>query len=132
MLNFELITTDGNARRGRVTLNHGVIETPIFMPVGTYGSVKAMSPLELNEIGVCNLILDQAVAFDPYDQNRDTGGFILIDRLTNNTIGAGLIHFALRRSQNIHWPSIEVNKQVHAALKGLPPPRCSARRPAEP
>ncbi|KWR91041.1 tRNA guanosine(34) transglycosylase Tgt [Cupriavidus sp. IDO] len=51
MLNFELITTDGNARRGRITLNHGVVETPIFMPVGTYGSVKAMSPLELNEIG---------------------------------------------------------------------------------
>ncbi|NUT17001.1 MAG: tRNA guanosine(34) transglycosylase Tgt, partial [Cupriavidus sp.] len=44
MLNFELITTDGNARRGRVTLNHGVVETPIFMPVGTDGSVKAMSP----------------------------------------------------------------------------------------
>lgn len=51
MLNFELLTTDGNARRGRVTLNHGVVETPVFMPVGTYGSVKAMSPLELNEIG---------------------------------------------------------------------------------
>lgn len=51
MLEFELLTTDGNARRGRVTLNHGVVETPIFMPVGTYGSVKAMSPLELNEIG---------------------------------------------------------------------------------
>ncbi|MCT9074665.1 tRNA guanosine(34) transglycosylase Tgt [Cupriavidus gilardii] len=51
MLQFELLTTDGNARRGRVTLNHGVVETPIFMPVGTYGSVKAMSPLELNEIG---------------------------------------------------------------------------------
>ncbi|MGT2506252.1 tRNA guanosine(34) transglycosylase Tgt [Cupriavidus basilensis] len=50
MLNFELLTTDGNARRGRVTLNHGAVETPIFMPVGTYGSVKAMSPLELNEI----------------------------------------------------------------------------------
>ncbi|AOZ00748.1 tRNA guanosine(34) transglycosylase Tgt [Cupriavidus sp. USMAHM13] len=51
MLEFELLTTDGNARRGRVKLNHGVVETPIFMPVGTYGSVKAMSPLELNEIG---------------------------------------------------------------------------------
>jgi queuine tRNA-ribosyltransferase len=50
MLNFKLLKTDGNARRGRLTLNHGVIETPIFMPVGTYGSVKAMSPLELNEI----------------------------------------------------------------------------------
>ena len=50
MLNFNLIKTDGKARRGRLTLNHGVVETPIFMPVGTYGSVKAMSPLELNDI----------------------------------------------------------------------------------
>jgi queuine tRNA-ribosyltransferase len=50
MLNFKLLKTDGNARRSRLTLNHGVIETPIFMPVGTYGSVKAMSPLELNDI----------------------------------------------------------------------------------
>ncbi|HTH45748.1 MAG TPA: tRNA-guanine transglycosylase, partial [Oxalicibacterium sp.] len=50
MLNFKLLKTDGHARRGQLTLNHGVIETPIFMPVGTYGSVKAMSPLELNEI----------------------------------------------------------------------------------
>jgi queuine tRNA-ribosyltransferase len=49
-LNFELLATDGQARRGRMTLNHGVVETPIFMPVGTYGSVKAMSPLELKEI----------------------------------------------------------------------------------
>ena len=51
MLNFKLIKTDGKARRGRLTLNHGVVETPIFMPVGTYGSVKAMSPVELNDIG---------------------------------------------------------------------------------
>jgi len=50
MLNFKLIKTDGKARRGRLTLNHGVVETPIFMPVGTYGSVKAMSPLELHDI----------------------------------------------------------------------------------
>jgi queuine tRNA-ribosyltransferase len=51
MLNFKLIKTDGNARRGRLTLNHGVVETPIFMPVGTYGTVKAMSPVELEEVG---------------------------------------------------------------------------------
>jgi queuine tRNA-ribosyltransferase len=51
MLNFKLLKTDGNARRGQVALNHGVVETPVFMPVGTYGSVKAMSPLELEEIG---------------------------------------------------------------------------------
>jgi bifunctional enzyme CysN/CysC len=81
----------------------------------------AAKTLELNEIAVCNLNLDQVIAFDPYEENRDTGGFILIDRLTNNTIGAGLLHFALRRSQNIHWQAIEVNKQAHAALKGQAP-----------
>ena len=81
----------------------------------------AAPTLELNEIGVCNLHLDQVIAFDPYERNRDTGGFILIDRLTNNTVGAGLLHFALRRSQNIHWQSIEVNKQAHAALNNHRP-----------
>lgn len=81
----------------------------------------AAKKLELNEIGVCNLSLDQAIAFDPYKENRDTGGFILIDRLTNSTVGAGLLHFALRRSQNIHWQAIDVNKQAHVALKGQKP-----------
>ena len=74
----------------------------------------AAKTLELNEIGVCNLDLDQPIAFDPYEENRDTGGFILIDRLTNNTVGAGLLHFALRRSQNIHWQAIDVDKQARA------------------
>ncbi len=73
--------------------------------------------LELNEIGECNMSLDQQIAFDPYAENRDTGGFILIDRLTNGTVGAGLIHFALRRAENIHWQAIEINKAAHAASK---------------
>jgi bifunctional enzyme CysN/CysC len=77
--------------------------------------------LALNEIGVSNLSLDQQIAFDPYHVNRDTGGFILIDRLTNNTVGAGLINFALRRAENIHWQAIDVNKQAHADLKGQKP-----------
>jgi bifunctional enzyme CysN/CysC len=77
----------------------------------------AAKKLELNEIGVCNLSFDQQVAFDPYKENRDTGGFILIDRLTNSTVGAGLLNFALRRSQNIHWQAIDVNKKAHAELK---------------
>jgi len=81
----------------------------------------AAKTLELNEIGVCNLNLDQRVAFDPYRENRETGGFILIDRLTNNTVGAGLLHFALRRSENIHWQALEVNKKAHAALNGHRP-----------
>jgi bifunctional enzyme CysN/CysC len=81
----------------------------------------AAKTLHLNEIGVCNLNLDQAIAFDPYESNRDTGGFILIDRYSNETIGAGLLHFALRRSQNIHWQAIEINKEAHGRLKGHRP-----------
>ena len=81
----------------------------------------ASKTLELNEIGVCTITLDQPIAFDAYAQNRDMGGFILIDRISNNTIAAGLLHFALRRSQNIHWQAIEIDKRAHAALKGQRP-----------
>ncbi|THD51242.1 sulfate adenylyltransferase subunit CysN [Phenylobacterium sp.] len=78
----------------------------------------AARTLELNEIGVCNLSLDAPVAFDPYAENRDLGGFILIDRISNRTVGAGLLHFALRRSQNIHWQALDVDKQTRSAAKG--------------
>jgi len=74
--------------------------------------------LELNDIGVCELELDRAIPFEPYAQNRMLGGFILVDRLTNNTVGAGLINFALRRSQNVHWQALDVDKQVRARQKG--------------
>jgi len=77
----------------------------------------AAKSLELNEIGICNLSLDHQIAFDPYAENRDTGGFILIDRLSNDTVGAGLIHFALRRAQNIHWQAVDIHKQSRAAQK---------------
>ena len=81
----------------------------------------AAKKLGLNEIGVCNVSLDHPIAFDPYAENRDTGGFILIDRLSNATIGAGLIHFALRRSQNIHWQALDINRLSRAGLKGQKP-----------
>ncbi|HSW03577.1 sulfate adenylyltransferase subunit CysN [Aquabacterium sp.] len=81
----------------------------------------AARTLELNEIGVCNLSLDRAIPFDAYEANRDTGGFIVIDRLSNNTVGAGMLHFALRRSQNIHWQATEVDRQARAALKHQKP-----------
>jgi len=81
----------------------------------------AAKTLELNEIGVCNLHLDQTIAFDVYTDNRDMGAFILIDRLSNATVGAGMLHFALRRSHNIHWQAIEVNKRARAGLKGQMP-----------
>ncbi|ODT59386.1 MAG: adenylyl-sulfate kinase [Phenylobacterium sp. SCN 69-14] len=78
----------------------------------------AAKRLELNEIGVCNLSLDAPIAFDAYAENHDLGGFILIDRLSNRTVGAGMLHFALRRSQNIHWQALDVDKASRAALKG--------------
>jgi bifunctional enzyme CysN/CysC len=81
----------------------------------------AAKSLELNEIGVANINLDRPVPFDPYEQNRYMGGFILIDRFTNGTVAAGLLHFALRRADNVHWQAIEVNKEAHAMLKGQGP-----------
>jgi bifunctional enzyme CysN/CysC len=77
--------------------------------------------LDLNEIGLCELELDRPVAFDPYAENRDTGGFILIDRISNNTVGAGMVRKALRRTGAVDWQAIEVHKQGHAALKGQKP-----------
>jgi bifunctional enzyme CysN/CysC len=74
--------------------------------------------LELNDIGVCELELDRAIPFEPYLESRALGGFILIDRITNNTVGAGLINFALRRSQNVHWQALDVDKQVRSLQKG--------------
>ena len=74
----------------------------------------AANTLELNEIGVCNLSLDRAIPFDPYAENRETGSFIIIDKLTQNTVGAGMLHFALRRSHNIHWQDVRVDKDARA------------------
>jgi bifunctional enzyme CysN/CysC len=81
----------------------------------------AARKLELNDIGVCGLELDQPIAFEPYEKNRELGGFILIDRLTNNTVGAGMLHFALRRSQNVHWQAFDVNKSSRAKIKSQKP-----------
>ncbi|MBK7252288.1 MAG: sulfate adenylyltransferase subunit CysN [Gammaproteobacteria bacterium] len=74
--------------------------------------------LELNDIGVCELELDRGIPFEPYKDDHALGGFILIDRMTNNTVGAGLLHFALRRSQNVHWQALDVNKPARAQIKG--------------
>jgi len=77
--------------------------------------------LHLNEVGFCNFALGQPLAFDPYRDNRDTGGFILIDRFTNATVGAGMIDFSLMRATNVHWQALDVNKQARAAMKGQKP-----------
>ncbi|MDY0065652.1 MAG: sulfate adenylyltransferase subunit CysN [Steroidobacteraceae bacterium] len=78
----------------------------------------AAERLELNDIGVCELELDRPIPFEPYAENHVLGGFILIDWLTNNTVGAGLLNFALRRSQNVHWQALDVNKQLRSQLNG--------------
>src|SRR5215468_9183296 len=73
--------------------------------------------LGVNEVGFCNLSTGAPVAFDPYAVNRDTGAFILIDRFTNETAGAGMIAFGLRRASNIHWQALTVGREERAALK---------------
>ena len=76
----------------------------------------ASETLTLNEIGVCNIELDAPIAFAPYTENKALGSFIIIDRFTNNTVGMGLIHFALRRAANIHWQATDVNKDSRGKL----------------
>jgi bifunctional enzyme CysN/CysC len=78
----------------------------------------AAEKLELNEIGVCELELNQPIAFDPYVENREMGGFILIDRMTHNTFGAGMLQFALRRAHNIHMHALTIDKFARSAQKG--------------
>jgi bifunctional enzyme CysN/CysC len=81
----------------------------------------AAKTLELNAIGVTNIITDRPIPFEPYEQNRTLGGFIVIDKMTNATVGAGMIHFALRRSQNVHWQALDISREVHANLKNQKP-----------
>jgi bifunctional enzyme CysN/CysC len=81
----------------------------------------ASRTLRLNEIGYCNLSTSEPIAFDAYGDNRDTGGFIVIDRFTNATVGAGMIEFGLRRATNVHWQALDVNGQARAGIKGQKP-----------
>jgi bifunctional enzyme CysN/CysC len=81
----------------------------------------AAKKLDLNDIGVCGLELSASIAFEAYQDDRALGGFILIDRLTNSTVGAGLLHFALRRSQYVHWQALDVNKGARAKLSHQKP-----------
>ena len=81
----------------------------------------AAKTLQLNEVGFCNFSTTTPIAFDPYADNRETGGFIVIDRFTNGTVGAGMIDFGLRRATNVHLQALDVNKTARAALKGQKP-----------
>ncbi|MBT7614905.1 MAG: sulfate adenylyltransferase subunit CysN [Rhodospirillaceae bacterium] len=77
--------------------------------------------MELNEVAYCNFALDQAISFDPYQKVHETGSFVLIDRFTNGTVGAGMIDFGLRRATNLTWHDMEVGKDLRAQQKGQKP-----------
>jgi bifunctional enzyme CysN/CysC len=77
--------------------------------------------LDMNEIGHCNLSFSRPLVFEPYDTNSSLGGFILIDKMSNDTVAAGLIRFALRRATNIHWQSLDVDRATRSLIKGHKP-----------
>jgi len=81
----------------------------------------AAKTLELNGIGVAEVATDKPIVFEPYDVNREMGGFILIDKITNATIAAGMLHFSLRRSKNVHWQAIDVDREAHSRIKNQKP-----------
>ncbi len=105
---------------GTRTVSASITEPKYKVNVNTLEHLAAKQ-LELNEIGVCNIALDRAVPFDAYKDNRETGGFILIDRMTNNTVGAGMLHFALRRAHNIHLQHVDIDKAARSLQKGQKP-----------
>ncbi len=99
----------------------GLINMKILKPrykinINNYERLPA-DVLELNDIGSCNIALDRKIPFDSYNENKTTGSFILIDRETNATVGAGIIRYALRRASNIHWQTLEISKQSRANIK---------------
>lgn len=112
---------------GRTYVMKGVAEAQMTVTrlkhainVNTLEHVAAKT-LELNGIGVVNIGLDRKIAFDPYRENKTTGSFIVIDRMTNGTVGAGMIDFGLRRATNIHWQATGVDKAARALMKGQKP-----------
>ncbi|MEC4766711.1 sulfate adenylyltransferase subunit CysN [Halomonas sp. CUBES01] len=105
---------------GTQTVTATITDIKYQVNVNTLEHVAAKQ-LDLNAIGICTLSVNKAVAFDAYKDNQDTGGFILIDRMTHDTVGAGMLHFALRRSQNIHMQHVDINKQARAEAKTQKP-----------
>jgi bifunctional enzyme CysN/CysC len=105
---------------GAATVTASVTEIKYQVNVNTLEHLAAKK-LELNSIACCNVMTDRAVAFDPYATDRNAGGFILIDRMTHATVGAGMIRFALRRSQNIHIQHLDVDRRARSLIKHQKP-----------
>ncbi|ASR52783.1 sulfate adenylyltransferase subunit CysN [Blastomonas fulva] len=81
----------------------------------------ACKTLELNAIGVAEIATDKPIVFEAYADSRTLGGFVLVDKLTNRTVAAGMLHFSLRRAQNVHWQATDITREVHAGLKNQKP-----------
>jgi bifunctional enzyme CysN/CysC len=101
---------------GTQTISMSVQQLKYQVNVNTMEHLAAKT-LELNGIGVVNFATDRQIVFEPYAQNRDLGGFILIDKMTNSTVAAGMVHFSLRRAQNVHWQATDISREHHAAIK---------------
>ena len=107
-------------KMGAQTVSATVAEPKYQINVNTMDHAAAKT-LELNAIGAANVTTDRSIPFAPYAENRTLGGFILIDKITNATVGAGLVNFALRRAQNIHWQATDITRDHHAQLKNQTP-----------
>lgn len=103
-----------------VTVAEPKYEIDVNNPSGS-GSHLASQTLHLNQIGVCEITTDRRIVFDSYVDNRALGGFILIDKIAHRTVGAGMLHFSLRRSQNVHWQPTDITRDHHAAMKNQTP-----------
>lgn len=102
------------------TVTATVAEPKYEINVNTLEHLAAKT-LELNAIGVAEITTDRRIVFEPYAENPALGGFILIDKITNRTVGAGMLHFSLRRAQNVHWQAITIGREEHANLKNQKP-----------
>jgi bifunctional enzyme CysN/CysC len=119
----EVEMTAGRAywlKLGPQTVSATVAQPKYQVNVNTMEHLAAKT-LDLNAIGVANITVDRDIPFASYDGSRDLGGFILIDKMTNRTVAAGLIHFSLRRAQNIHWQATDISRDHHAAMKNQKP-----------
>ncbi len=105
---------------GTQTVSATVQQPKYVVNVNTLEHLAAKT-LELNAIGVAELATDRPLVFEPYATSRTLGGFILVDKLTNRTVAAGMLKFSLRRAQNVHWQALDVSREAHAALKGQSP-----------
>ncbi len=105
---------------GTQTVSASVQPPKYKVDVNTFDQL-ATKTLSLNEIGVAEVLADKPIVFEPYADSRQLGGFILIDKVTNATVAAGMLNFSLRRSQNVHWQATDISREHHAAMKNQTP-----------